>query len=119
MDVLTELLSRDALKPYANLPADGSAMKGQIDGHLTVATRFGDHVPPDETKITVSAAATNFGIEKLIGKEGLSDATLKLDVDKTGLHAKGRRPHLRRSGDIGLQEAADRRQRSRHRHGAR
>ena len=89
VDVLTELLSRDALKPYANLPADGSAMKGQIDGHLTVATRFGDHVPPDETKITVSAAATNFGIEKLIGKEGLSDATLKLDVDKTGLHAKG------------------------------
>ena len=89
VDVLTELLSRDALKPYANLPADGSGMKGQIDGHLTVSTRFGDHVPPDETKIGVSAAATSFGIEKLIGKEGLSDATLKLDVDKSGLHAKG------------------------------
>ena len=89
VDVLTELLSRDALKPYANLPADGAAMKGQIDGHLTVATRFGDHVPPEETKIGVSATAAGFGIEKLIGKEGLSDATLKLDVDKTGLHAKG------------------------------
>ena len=89
VDVLTELLSRDALKPYANLPADGAAMKGQVDGHLTVATRFGDHVPPDETKIGVSAAATGFGIDKLIGKEGLSDATLKFDVDKTGLHAKG------------------------------
>ena len=89
VDVLTELLSRDALKPYANLPPDGAAMKGQIDGHLTVATRFGDHVPPDETKIGVSATAANFGLDKLIGKEGLSDATLKLDVDKTGLHAKG------------------------------
>ncbi len=89
VDVLTELLSRDALKPYANLPADGAAMKGQIDGRLTVATRFGDHVPQDETKIGVSATAANFGIDKLIGKEGLSDATLKLDVDKTGLHAKG------------------------------
>ena len=89
VDVLTELLSRDALKPYANLPADGAAMKGQVDGHLTVATRFGDHVPPDETKIGVTAAASNFGIDKLIGKEGLSDATLRLDVDKTGLHAKG------------------------------
>ncbi len=87
--MLTELLSRDALKPYANLPADGAAMKGQVDGHLTVATRFGDHVPHDETKIGVSATAANFGIDKLIGKEGLSDATLKLDVDKTGLHAKG------------------------------
>ena len=89
VDVLTDLLARDALKPYANLPADGAAMRGQIDGHLTVATRFGDHVPPEETKIGVSAAATNFAIDKLIGKEGLSDATLKLDVDRTGLHAKG------------------------------
>ncbi len=119
VDVLTELLSRDALKPYANLPADGAAMKGQVDGHLTVATRFGDHVPPDETKIGVTAAASNFGIDKLIGKEGLSDATLRLDVDKTGLHAKGDGRIYGAPATLDFRKPPLGRQRSRNRHGPR
>ena len=89
IEAVADLLSRDALKPYANLPIDASAVKGQVDAHLGIALKLGDHVPPDDTKVTANATASNFTAEKLIGKEGLVDATLQLAADKNGIHAKG------------------------------
>ena len=89
MDAAADLLSRDALKPYANLPLDASAVRGQVDAHVGIAIKMGDHVPPEDTKVTASADVANFGTEKLIGKEGLSDADLQIVADKSGLHVKG------------------------------
>ncbi len=90
VDTVADLLSRDALKSYADLPMDAGALHGQVDGHLTVNFLMGDAVPPNSAVVAVNATATSFALDKLIGKEGLSDATIKLDVDpKTGTHAKG------------------------------
>ena len=90
VDTLAELLSRDALKSYADMPIDAAAVHGQVDGHLTVGFLMGKDVPPGSAVVTVGATATGFALDKLIGKEGLSDATIRLDVDpKAGLHAKG------------------------------
>ncbi len=89
IDAVADLLGREALKPYANVPIDGATYKGQVDAHLGIALMLGEHVPPEDTKVTVSATATNFVAEKLIGKEGLTDTTLQLTADKTGIHAKG------------------------------
>ncbi|MGI3902310.1 MAG: AsmA-like C-terminal region-containing protein [Janthinobacterium lividum] len=90
VEVMAELLSRDALKSYADLPMDAGAMHGQVDGRLTVGFLMGDNVPPNSATVSVNATASNFGLDKLVGKEGLSDATIKLDVDpKNGTHAKG------------------------------
>ena len=87
---VADLLSRDALKSYANLPIDADSAAGPgrrpSDGRLLI----GDNVPPNSATVSVNATASNFGADKLIGKEGLTDATLKLDVDRRpGLHAKG------------------------------
>ncbi len=84
-----DLLSREALKPFANVPIDGTAVKGQADAHLTVSTKIGDHVPPEETKVTATATVTGVSAEKLIGKEGLVDTTLSLTADQGGFRAKG------------------------------
>jgi len=89
VDSVADLLSRDALKRYAGPSLDLAAVRGQVDGHLSVRFKLGKDVPPDDAKIGVTATATSFGFDKLIGKEGLSDATIKLDVDPSGLHAKG------------------------------
>ena len=89
MDAAADLLSRDALKPYADLPIDATTVQGQVDGRLTIALKLGDHVPAEETKVTATADGTNFVADKLIGKEGLTDATLQLVADRSGLHAKG------------------------------
>lgn len=89
VESVTDLLAREALKPYAALPADGVAMHGSIDGHLTVGLKLGRDASPDSATVALSATATNLSVEKLIGKEGLSDATIKLDSDRSGLRAKG------------------------------
>ena len=89
IDAVADLISREALKAYANVPIDSSAVKGQIDAHLGIAMRLGDNVPPDEAKITVNATAENFVAERLIGKESLVDTSLQLVADRNGLRAKG------------------------------
>ena len=89
MDAAADILSRDALKPFANVPIDASAVKGQVDAHLGIALKLGEHVPADDVKVTATADVANFSADKLIGKEGLVDTTLQLVADKTGLHAKG------------------------------
>ena len=89
METAADLLSRDALKPFANLPIDATAVKGQIDAHLNIALKLGDHVPADDAKVTATADVSNFTADKLIGKEGLVETTLQLVADKSGLRARG------------------------------
>ena len=90
IDTVADLLSRDALKPYADLPNEAASLRGQIDGRLTVDFLIGKNVPPGSATIAVDANATNVAVDRLVGKEGLSDASLRLNVDpKTGLHAGG------------------------------
>ncbi|WP_245501146.1 DUF3971 domain-containing protein [Lichenibacterium minor] len=90
IETMAELLQRDALKPYADLPADSGTLHGQIDGRLDVQFPIGKDVPANAAAFSVTATATGLAVDKLVGKEGLTDATVKVDVDpKTGLHAKG------------------------------
>lgn len=89
VEAAADILSRDALKPFANVPIDASAVKGQLEAELQLNLKLGEHVPPDETKVAVSAKATNVAVDKLIGKEGLVDTTIRLKADKNGILAKG------------------------------
>ena len=89
IDTAAELLSRDALKPYANLPIDATTVAGAFDGRLTINLKVGKDVPKEETKISVAATVTNFSATKVIGKEPLQNATLAVTADATGLRAKG------------------------------
>ena len=65
------------------------ASGGQFDGHLALGLKVGDDVPPGQVSVAADAVATNLAIDKLVGKQGLSDATIRLDLDKGALHAKG------------------------------
>ena len=89
VDVLAELLARDALKGYVELPGDPGTVKGQIDGVLTVGLNLGGKTKPEELKLGVNAKMANLSIDKLVGKQGLSNGTIALVLDKTGLTAKG------------------------------
>ena len=89
VDVLADLLSRDALKPYASLPLDPGGLRGQFDGQLALGLKIGDDVPPGQVTISADATATGLAVDKLVGKQGLADATIRLDLDKGTLHARG------------------------------
>jgi hypothetical protein len=88
-EVVAELLARDALKGLAALPVDPTAVKGQVDGRLTVDLKLSKNPQASDPQIRVSAALTNLTLDKLIGQEKLEGANLFLSVDRSGLKAKG------------------------------
>ena len=89
VDVLAELLARDALKSYADLPPEAEGAKGQIDGVLTVGLNLGAHARSDEATIGASAKIDGLSVDKVMGKQGLTDGNVIFVLDKTGLRAKG------------------------------
>lgn len=84
-----DLLSYDALKPYASLPVDPSTLHGQIAGNLGIALRLGPGARRADTKLRINAVATDFSADKLFGDARLEAATLNIIVDENGLKATG------------------------------
>jgi Protein of unknown function/AsmA-like C-terminal region len=89
VEAVTELLSYDALKPYANLLLDPATLRGQTDGTLEIDMKLGPNMSPADTTLKINAAVTNFTAERLIGTEKLDAATLNVNVDPSGLRASG------------------------------
>jgi Protein of unknown function/AsmA-like C-terminal region len=90
IEAVGDLLSRDSLKPYANLPIDATTMKGQIEGKLTIGVKLGSGGGrPEDTTFRTNATASNFSADKIVGNERLENATLNVVVDAVGLHASG------------------------------
>lgn len=89
VDVLAELLARDALKSYADLPPEAAGAKGQIDGVLTVGLNLGPHARSDDVDIGANAKIDGLSVDKVMGKQGLTDGNVIFVLDKTGLRAKG------------------------------
>lgn len=89
LDTLTELLSRDALKPYADMPSDLANARGQIDGTLNVALKVGRGANPKDVKVSATADISDLVVEKLVGKQSLTDGQIGLVLDKSGLRIKG------------------------------
>ncbi len=90
VEAVMQLLSRDALKPYASLPLDPTTLHGQIEGDLrkTLALGEGPADPALET-LSINAAVANFAAERLLGKEGLEGATMVLSVENGAMKASG------------------------------
>jgi hypothetical protein len=84
-----DLLSRDALKPYASLPVDPSTLQGQIAGSLGLDLSLGPGGSPADTKLRINAVTSNFSAEKLVGDAKLEDAILGVVVDQNGLKVSG------------------------------
>jgi hypothetical protein len=88
VEAIGDLLSHDALKPYASLPLDPATLKGQAEGSLEIGMKLAADTPPDVT-LKINAIVSNFTAERLIGSEKLDDATLAVNVDPSGLSATG------------------------------
>ncbi len=89
VETVGDLLNRDALKPYANLPLDRSTLSGQVDGRLEVDLNLGPNMGPKDTTIKINSTVTNFIAQNLLGKEALDAATLAISVDRSGIKATG------------------------------
>jgi Protein of unknown function/AsmA-like C-terminal region len=89
VEAIGELLSHDALKPYASLSLDSSTLRGQAGGSLEIDMKLGPNTSPADTTLKINATVTNFTAERLIGNEKLDAATLTINVDPSGHRASG------------------------------
>jgi hypothetical protein len=84
-----DLLSHDALKPYARLPLDPETLSGQAEGDLEIGMRLGPEMSPADITLKVNATVVNFAAERMLGNEKLENTTLTVNVDPSGLRASG------------------------------
>ncbi len=84
VEAVGQLLSYDALKPYANLPLDPATLRGQNDGTLELDMKLGPNMGPADITLKINTDVTNFTAERLIGNEKLDAATLNVNVDPAG-----------------------------------
>ncbi len=89
VEAVADLLSLPAISSHATIPVEPGAIKGQVDGRLRVDFEIGDNARDEHTTFAIDATASNLVIEKLIGKERLEGATLRVIADRSGLRVYG------------------------------
>ena len=88
VEAVNYVLTRDALKPYASIPLEPATLHGHAEGQLDQILMLG--VGKHENDILkINAKLTNFSADKLIGKEGLDNATVGIIVEDGALKATG------------------------------
>lgn len=89
VEAVADLLALPGISSHASIPVDPGAVKGQIDGRLRINFDIGENVRDEATSFAIDATASNLVIEKLIGKERLEGATLRIFADRSGLRVNG------------------------------
>lgn len=89
VEAVADILAIPAVASHASIPVEPGAIKGQIDGRLRVDFEIGEKARDEMTTFAIDATASNLIIERLIGKERLEGATLRVLADRTGLHVSG------------------------------
>lgn len=108
IDAVADLLNSPALKPYATIPLDAATIKGQIDGRFGLSLMLGKGAGPDSTHMNIQTNVTNFGVQRLVGKEGLDNANLAVSVDPSGVVATGQGRIFGAPAQIEMRKPADR-----------
>ncbi len=89
VEAVTDVLTRDALKPYASIPLDPTTLHGEVDGELGKALMLGKGGSSAQTPLSVDAHISHFVADRLVGKEGLDNADVTIKVAEGALSAKG------------------------------
>lgn len=89
VDAVTDLLTRNALRPYASIPLDPSTLHGRVDGRLDKELTLGPEGASASAALSVNAKVTDFVADRLVGKERLENASLSIAVARGALKATG------------------------------
>ena len=88
-DAVADLLSRDALKPYAGLPLDPAKVKGQAQGQLTITLALGDAAKPEDQKFRVEGSLAGLSVDGYMGTEKFEQGALDVSADAGQLRLAG------------------------------
>ena len=107
VETVSDILSREAFRPYFIAAFAKSTVHGDVDGTLSITLPIGDAATPQMTEFTTEATITNLSIDHLLGKEKFDGGTLALSADKNGMSAHGEGHFLGTTGDIYLDKAPE------------
>lgn len=89
VEAAAEILSKDAIRPFAQLPVDPGTLRGKVEGKLAVDFEIGVGARANRTKVDAALNATDFSADRLVGKERLENATVAIVNDAAGFKANG------------------------------
>eukprot|EP01037_Dinobryon_pediforme_P011629 gene11629-11724_t len=89
VDSAVDILQRDALRRYNNIPGEPAQYKGQLDGTVDIAMKLGKTATPDDISVKTNLQATNLSIDKVLGAERLDAANLVIATSKAAMSVKG------------------------------
>ena len=89
VDTAIDILQRDALRRYNNIPGEPSQYKGQMDGTIDIDLKLGKTATPDDVSVKTNLVATNLSVEKVLANERLEASNLVIATTKTLMSVKG------------------------------
>ncbi len=89
LEAVADLLRLPSIAPYASIPTEPGALKGNIDGRMRLDFDIGDDARDDRMKFWIDAMTNNLSVERLIGKERLEAAALHVLANPKGLTVNG------------------------------
>jgi hypothetical protein len=92
VDALADLLSREALKPFAGLPIDPASITGQFDGQLGLDMKLGKTATPKDAVVHASARLSSLQVDRFLGNEhfDLGDLTVTSDAGNLKIVGDGK-----------------------------
>lgn len=89
VEAVADLLRLPSISPYASIPIEPGALKGNIDGRMRLDFEIGDDARDDRMKFWVDAMTSNLSVDRLIGKERLEAGALHVLATPAGLTVNG------------------------------
>jgi len=89
VDAAVDLLSREVLKKFNNVPGEPSQYKGALEGNVDIAFKIGKTATPDDISVKTSLNTSGLSVEKVLGNERLDNANLAIVITKTLMSVKG------------------------------
>ncbi len=83
-EAMVDALRSEALRPFVALPADISAVKGQIDTKVRVQFPLDSVINPKDVVLSVTGQASAVSAEGLFGREKLEGGSFTFSQDKAG-----------------------------------
>lgn len=89
VETIADILALPEIRKYASIPVEPGTLKGRLDGRLRLDFEIGDDARDDQIKFWVDATTNNLSVERLIGKERLESAGLRIVANPDGLLVTG------------------------------
>ena len=89
LEAAAEVMSREAMKAVAQMPVEAGSLHGRIEGRVAVDFEIGPAAQASRTIVETDVTASDVSVDRLVGKERLEGASIRVASDGAGFKASG------------------------------